>query len=153
MVLKFKSSFSLPPCPILGIYKNHNAHARSRWKTGPLYGRNEPLNAEGYPSQINGHLRAFNPVATLLILTTLLSEFCIWLLAVLLRLGIIILTVLLRLLAMLLLRDYLFDGLATAAGGVTTPLPRDHLFESIATATGDVTKKGLSFRQCSYGYW
>ena len=45
---------------------------------------------------------------------------------VLLRLGI----VLLRLLAMLLLRDYLFDGLATATGGVTTPLPKDHLFDS-----------------------
>ena len=70
-----------------------------------------------------GHLRAFNPVATLLILTTLLSEFCVRLLAVLLRLGIIILTVLLRLLAMLLLRYYPFDVLATATGGVTTPLP------------------------------
>ena len=57
------------------------------------------------------------------------------LLAVLLRLGIIILTVLLRLLAMLLLRDYLFDGLATATGGVTTPLPKDHLIDSC------------------YGYW
>ena len=99
-----------------------------------------------------GHLRAFNPVATLLILTTLLSEFCVRLLAVLLRLGIIILTVLLRLLAMLLRRDYLFDGLATATGGVTTPLPRDHLFDSFATATGDVTTQGLSFRRFSYGY-
>ena len=80
-----------------------------------------------------GHLRAFNPVATLLIVTTLLSELCVRLLAVLLRLGIIILTVLLQLLAMLLLRDYLFDGLATA--------------------TGDVTTQGLSFRRFSYGYW
>ena len=68
-----------------------------------------------------GHLRAFNPVATLPILMTLLSEFCVLLLAVLLPLGIIILTVLLRLLAMLLRRDYLFVGLATATGRVTTP--------------------------------
>ena len=93
------------------------------------------------------HLRVFNPIATLLILTTLLSEFCIRLLAVLLRLEIIILTFFLLLLAMLLLKDYLFDGLATATGGVTTPLPRDHLFDSFATATGDVTTRRLSLRR------
>ena len=56
-----------------------------------------------------GHFCAFNPVATLLVLMTLLSECCV------------------RLLAELLTpRDHLFDGLATANGGVTTP--RDHLF-------------------------
>ena len=102
-----------------------------------------------------GHLRAFNPVVTLLIPTTLAERILCTAMAVLLRLGIIILKVLLRLLAMLLLRYYPFDGLATATGGVTTPLPRDpgSFFDSFATATGDVTTQGLSFRRFSYSYW
>ena len=54
-------------------------------------------------------------------------------------------TVLLRLLAMLLPRDYLFDALASATSGVTTPLPRDHLFDSFATATGDVIPRDYLF--------
>ena len=70
-----------------------------------------------------GDFREFNPVGTLLILTTLLNEFCVRLLAMLLRLGSIFLTVLLRLMAMLAGRDYLFDGLATATGSGTTPRP------------------------------
>ena len=62
--------------------------------------------------RLYGHLRAFNPVATLLIL---LSECCVRLLAELQRTP----------------RDHLFDGLATATGSVTTP--RDHLFHGLAT--------------------
>ena len=50
---------------------------------------------------------------------------------------------------MLLLRDYLFDGLATATGGVTTPLPKHHLSRESFTATGSVTTS----RDIFYGYW
>ena len=52
-----------------------------------------------------GHLRAFNPVATLLILTTLLSEFCILCTAT----G-----------SVTTARDHHFDSFATATGDVTT---------------------------------
>ena len=74
---------------------------------------------------------------------------------VLLRLclRIIFLTVLLRLLPMLLRRDYFFDGLVTATGSVTTPRDFFTATGSATTATGYVTTQGLSFRPFSYGYW
>ena len=50
-----------------------------------------------------GHLRAFNPVATLLILTTLLSELCVT------ATG-----------SVTTPRDHHFDSFATATGDVTT---------------------------------